>query len=441
MKRYLYILFTVFFTGLMLVVAVSPARADNGHYETLGDLTIWVPNSSSTGTNTTGTTSSTATTPSAVLNEDYIAKFLKEIKDKLEGPSTSSTVHNMAKTLFYVLAILEIFLAIYDFVTSGESTFHGWAALIIRQMLVLGFFWWLINNASTFLANIMEWFKQSGTAAGGITLNDLTVSNIAERGKTLAAALMNKGAGLGGWSNLGVMTIVGTLACLVPSFCVVFSFAIMTLTYISITVQAYFAVIIGMFVVGTGGSRLTRDIATNGIRTIAGIGLKLFTILLLIGIALNLSQNWVDAIDKINNEFDPILEFAIKISCVSLILAGMIRELPGFAAGFISGNAASGGSASTFSATMMSMMSTARMAMNTARTTTNVATTAARPVGAVLGGNFGAHPINTVKESFVRSEFAQQGGAWGALSRHSSQKQNTQPRDGIGNGPPPQDKT
>lgn len=55
--------------------------------------------------------------------------------------------------------------------------------------------------------------------------------------------------------------------------------------------------------------------------------------------------------------------------------------------------------------------------MNATRTTTNVATTAARPVGAVVGGNAMSHPITSVKESFVRSEFAQGGGLVGAAAR------------------------
>ena len=55
--------------------------------------------------------------------------------------------------------------------------------------------------------------------------------------------------------------------------------------------------------------------------------------------------------------------------------------------------------------------------MNTARTTTNVTTTAARPVGTVVGGNAMSHPITSVKESFVKSEFAQHGGLAGAAWR------------------------
>jgi len=373
----------------------------------------------------------------SVIDGDLISTLFNDIKSALSSSSVANTVNDYSMKLFMLFAVLELILAIYDYLSSGEYAFNSLFALIIRQFLVLGFFYWLTKNAGSFLGGIVSWLETGGKTAGGVSQSNLTFSEIANRGVGLAGELLN--------TALKVKDdyYVTVLICLIPAFVIMFAFTLMTFTYISVVIQGFFAVTLASLVIGVGGVRWTRDIATNAIRTVAGVGMKIFTVLLIIGMALKFTESWTGTMKSLAAAPDQeqIFQFALKLTGVIFILAGMIRELPGFAAGFISGNAASGGSASTFSATMMSMMSTARMAMNTARTTTNVTTTAARPVGAVLGGNFGAHPINTVKESFVRSEFAQQGGAWGALSRHSSQQQNTQPRDGIGNGPPPQDKT
>lgn len=323
-----------------------------------------------------------------ILEKDYITEFLDQITAKLSTSNVSGTVHSYSLQVFWVLVMIELFLAVFDFVKTGEYAVAGWASLVIRQILVISFFYWLVENASTFLSDIMQWFRNAGLSAGGASLSNFTIGKITQRATQLSTALISKA-----WSIDSVIKASGAvIASVIPGFLTLFAFGFMALTYVSVVIQAYFAIIFGMFVVGAGGARFSRDIAVNGIRTIAGIGLKLFTVLLVIGMALGFTEEWADAIKGLDSEFDSVLGMAAKISVMSLILAGLVRELPSFAAGFISGHASGGGSANVLSSTMMSAYGMAR----TGVTTTGRA--AAGVASALFGSNVG-HPIRSLQNA------------------------------------------
>lgn len=140
---------------------------------------------------------------------------------------------------------------------------------------------------------------------------------------------------------------------------------------------------VGVFILGFGGARWTSDIALNYFRNVAGIGLKLMTMTLLLGIAVSIIDDYhADLAAKAS------MDELLVIFVVSLVLVILINTIPNVMAGLIAGGvAASAGSSFGAGAIMGAGMAAAGMA------TGGAALAGKAAMGAAAGAAGGASAI------------------------------------------------
>lgn len=140
----------------------------------------------------------------------------------------------------------------------------------------------------------------------------------------------------------------------------------------------------GVFVLGFGGARWTSDIALSYFRSVTGIGLKLMTMTLLVGIAVSIIDDYhADLAAKAS------MDELLVIFVVSLVLVILVNTIPNVMAGLIpgGGGAASAGSSFGAGAIIGAGMAAAGMA------TGGAALAGKAAMGAVAGAAGGASAI------------------------------------------------
>ena len=103
-------------------------------------------------------------------------------------------------------------------------------------------------------------------------------------------------------------------------------------------VNAWILAYAGIFVLGFGGARWTSDIAINYFRSVLGIGLKLLTITLLVGIAVSIMDSYYANL----SQGAPVRELLL-VFVVALVLTLLIHSVPNVIAGLVPGGAAATG--------------------------------------------------------------------------------------------------
>jgi P-type conjugative transfer protein TrbL len=191
---------------------------------------------------------------------------------------------------------------------------------LIRFMMTTGFFFWFLQNGPVFAKSIIDSLRTIGGTAMGAGLT--APSGVLDLGfllidKTLTAA-----------------TITHPFVAAASLFFAGAIFVLLSIVAVNLTVQFCAAWVLlygGCIVLGFGGSRWTNDIAIQYYKTVFGLGLSLMTMILLIGVADSILQQFITQMSG-NIE---IHELAV-VFVVVLILFSLITKLPALVGGMVS---------------------------------------------------------------------------------------------------------
>ena len=239
------------------------------------------------------------------------AFVLDTIVQQFQSQATgwTATLTSLAENTFYILATIELAWAGFR-LAFRQADVSEWLAELVNQILFLGFFLALLENANNWGTTIINSFRVAGRAAGGAGVNP---SGVFTSGISVAQKVS---AQMSFWSP------AASTALLIAAIVIVLCFAYIAACMVVTLVQSYICVAAGIINMAFGGSRWTKDIAIATIRYTVSVGAKLMMLQLLVSVGQNLITDWANNFTQVDNTG---LFLIIGASCV---LAAVVKTVP-----------------------------------------------------------------------------------------------------------------
>ena len=258
------------------------------------------------------------------------ANVLDGIISQFQGRATGweAALQALALRTFGTLALIEMTWSAAKLAFRGADL-SEWLAEIINQILTIGLFLALLQNASTWGTAIVESYRAAGVAAGATAV---APSSVFAAGVVLGQKVLGQ---MSIWSPASSVSLM--VAAIVIEVC----FALMAATMVITLVQSYIVISAGVLNMAFGGSRWTRDIAISTFRYALSVGAKLLMLQLLISIGQGIILDWAAQFSDLTNS-----SLLILIGAAVVMLA-LVKVLPDEFQRVVGGASLSSGSALT----------------------------------------------------------------------------------------------
>lgn len=235
-------------------------------------------------------------------------------------------------SLANILLAIDITLAALMWtLAAGEDVL----ARLIRKVLYVGFFAFLIGNFQALAKVVFESFTALGLTAAGAGLSAdqmLRPGKLAALGVDAAKPLLQAAAELSGWPGV-FENLAQVLVLLVAFLLVIIAFFVMAVQVFVVLVEFKLATLIGFVLVPFGLFGRTAFLAEKVLGEVLAMGVKVMALAVVVGVGSTLfdqfSATWTDG--------QPTLDQALALVLASLVLLGLSIFCPAMAAGLISG--------------------------------------------------------------------------------------------------------
>jgi type IV secretion system protein TrbL len=257
----------------------------------------------------------------------------------------------IANRLFGLLAVIEIAWSGLWWALEKQDISSLFSEFL-KKIILIGFFYAVLLHAHAFLPAITKSFMLMGANASHIS--KLDPSSIFEQGMSIAASILVPLEQLNLLTNTACY-LVGGLTSLIVAVC----FAIIAGELVVTLIESYLVLGAGIFFLGFGSSRWTRDYTVRFLNYAMNVGCKLFFLYLIIGVGANMAAHWKELILSGGNlNMLPFLE----VMGGALVYLFIAWTIPHKAANLMSGALHSNLSSAVASTTFLG--SSARSAVN-----------------------------------------------------------------------------
>ncbi|MDD2861537.1 MAG: P-type conjugative transfer protein TrbL [Acidiphilium sp.] len=276
-----------------------------------------------------------------------------------------------AKDLFWSLAAIQLVWTFLPLVLKGADIGEIVGELL-RYVLVIGFFYEMLTNATTWATDVVDSFRQAGAAAAGVG-QQLQPGDMFG----FAVQMANTIGQAHTWNPLVAVMI--SLASVIVLLCFAFIAAFMGVTL----VESYIVINASVLFLGFGGSQWTREYAMAMARYAVAVGAKLFVLTLLVGLIVSSAKTWEAAY---NNDQASMWTMV----GLSLVCAYLAKQIPDLVQSLITGTSMGGGSAIGGMAAAGAAGATAAIAAIATGGVGGIAAGAANAAGGAAGSAGGA---------------------------------------------------
>lgn len=233
-----------------------------------------------------------------------------------------AVVMDAAMWLFWTLGTISLVWTAGTMILR-EADIGEFFAEFARFILFFGFFLWLLRNGPDFASPIIQSLQRLGEQASGVS--SISPSGIVDVGFMIWKQAVTN---LSAWSPIdsfvGVALSAGIMLLL----------AVIAINMLLLLVAAWMLMYGGIFFLGFGASRWTSDMAINYYKTVLGVAIQLFAMILLIGIGNDLLTSFYAKMAKGTLNFEEL--GVMLVFCVALLL--LINRIPPLLAGIIAGS-------------------------------------------------------------------------------------------------------
>lgn len=320
-----------------------------------------------------------------LTNQGMLDQVVSQFATK--AASWQTVVMTAATWLFWTLGTISLVWT-GGMLALRKADIGEFFAEFVRFILFFGFFLWLLKNGPTFASSIIRSLQQLGEQASGTS--SVTPSGIVDIGFLIwKQAITN----LSIWSP--VDSFIGTLL----SAAIMLLLAAVAVNMLLILVSAWILMYAGIFFLGFGGSRWTSDMAISYYKTVLGVAVQLFAMVLLVGIGNDLLTGFYAQMNTGTLNFQEL--GVMLIFCFALLM--LVNKVPALLSGVITGAGVGHAGIGNFGAGTI-----AGAAMSAA----GMATGAASMAGAAVMG--GAQSIaggtQAIMAAFSKASASQSGG-------------------------------
>ena len=237
--------------------------------------------------------------------------------------SWQNIIQSAAERLFWTLVLISMVWT-FGMMLLRKADIGDFFAEFTRFIIFTGFYFWLLTNAVSghnIAGTIIASMQQLGNSAAGLP------------GNTSYSSIMNTGVLI--WnqatSNLTLMQPIDSLIAIIISLIILIVIAVIAVNMLLLLISSWVLLYAGIFFLGFGGARWTSDIAINYFKTVLGVGIQLFVMLLIVGIGSDLLSSFYTKMGKNVLNYEELavmliftIAFFVLISRLPLLLAGII---------------------------------------------------------------------------------------------------------------------
>ncbi len=261
----------------------------------------------------------------AIDSQDLLDNLLNRFSST--ASMWNHTITSYAKYLFWSLALISMVWT-YGFMALRRADIQEFMAETVGFLVVVGFFYWLLDNGPAISTAIIDSMRQLAAKASGIDKH-ISPSNIVDVGFDIVSKAID---------NSSVWSPAATTVGLIVAGIILIVLTLVSINMLIILITAWVLTYGGIILLGFGGGRWTQDIAIQYYKTILGIALQAFAMILIIGIGKSFVDQYYAAMAK-----DILLKEMFVMLVVSIILLVLITKIPPTLAGIVSGGGSSGG--------------------------------------------------------------------------------------------------
>ncbi|MBW9069958.1 P-type conjugative transfer protein TrbL [Agrobacterium pusense] len=180
-----------------------------------------------------------------------------------------TTVTNAARSLFWLLAGIEVAIAAVWLAIQAASI-EAWFSELVRRIMFVGFFAFMLVEGPDFAKSVVDSLFQIGGGSGSASPAD-----VFNAGLTVSSAMSQK-ISFGLFQD-NALALSASLAMIVS----VIAFSLVAAIFLSVLVEMYVGLLAGMIMLGLGGSSFTKDFAIRYLIYSFSVGMKLMALVMI----------------------------------------------------------------------------------------------------------------------------------------------------------------
>ncbi len=263
--------------------------------------------------------------PAFAQEGQVLTELENQVSTAAKGWET--TIMDAAKSLFWILATIEVGIAAVWLAIQAASL-DSWFAELVRRIMFIGFFAFVLTQGPTFARAVVDSLFQIGAGGGSASPAEIFDAGIR------VASEMSQQAQFGVFED-NALAIAAVLAMGVVVIC----FSLVAAIFVSVMVEMYVGLLAGMIMLGLGGSSFTKDFAVRYLVYAFGVGMKLMALVMIAKIGSQVLLGLANAPTASSDQFVTTLAVA-GISVVVFIIA---MYVPNIIQGVVQGASVSGG--------------------------------------------------------------------------------------------------
>ncbi|WP_085032719.1 P-type conjugative transfer protein TrbL [Ensifer aridi] len=265
-----------------------------------------------------------AAQPALAQEGSVLTSLQNQITTAAKGWET--TVMDAAKSLFWILATIEIGIAAV-WLALQAAALDSWFAELVRRIMFVGFFAFVLAQGPTFAKAVVDSLFQIGAGGGTASPADVFNAGLA------VATKMSEKIQFGLFED-NALAISAAFAMVV----VVISFSLVAAIFVSVMVEMYLGLLAGMIMLGLGGSSFTKDFAVRYLVYAFSVGMKLMALVMISRIGSEVLIGLANE-PQVGDRF----QTALAIAGIAVVVFIIAIYVPNIIQGVVQGASVTGG--------------------------------------------------------------------------------------------------
>lgn len=238
-----------------------------------------------------------------------------------------STITNAARSLFWILAAIEIGIAAV-WLGLQAASLDSWFAELVRRIMFVGIFAFALDQGPTVAKAIVDSLFQIGAGGGSASPAAIFDAGIE------VASKMSEQVQFGLFED-NALAIAAVFAMVV----VVISFSLVAAIFVAVMVEMYVGLLAGMIMLGLGGSSYTKDFAVRYLVYAFSVGMKLMALVMIAKIGSEVLTGLAQTPVATDQQFMT----ALSIAGISVVVFIIAMYVPNILQGVVQGASVTGG--------------------------------------------------------------------------------------------------
>ncbi|WEX12197.1 P-type conjugative transfer protein TrbL [Chelativorans sp. AA-79] len=262
--------------------------------------------------------------PALAQDGSLLTTLENEVADAAQGWET--TVMQAARSLFWILAGIEVGIAAV-WLALGAASLDSWFAELVRRIMFIGLFVFILEQGPDFARAMVDSLFQIGAGGGSAS-----PANVFNAGLQVASQMSEK-AQFGLFED-NALAIAAVFAMVI----VVIAFSLVAAIFVAVMAEMYVGLLAGMIMLGLGGSSFTKDFAVRYLVYAFSVGMKLMALVMIARIGSEVLINLANS----PSGADEFLS-TLAIGGISVVVFVIAMYVPNIVQGVVQGVSVTGG--------------------------------------------------------------------------------------------------